>query len=102
MLTLRYNYLYNKMISESAKTNYFIKEWANSLKDTKLNKDQIVKILSNIDDIKVLKEMSDYFYDNDGQRYIAYQPSDDSFINKANKESVVSKMADYIYKFICN
>ena len=52
--------------------------------------------------MKTLKEMSDYFYDSDGQRYIAYQPSDDSFISDKNKNDIVSKIADYLFKCVCN
>ena len=42
MLTLNIRYLFERMIKESAKTNYFIQEWAKSLSGTKLTKDQIV------------------------------------------------------------
>lgn len=102
MLTLNIRYLFERMIKESAKTNYFVQEWAKSLSSTKLTKDQIVIMLSNIDNMKTLKEMSDYFYDSDGQRYIAYQPSDDSFISDKNKNDIVSKIADYLFKCVCN
>ncbi|MBO5003681.1 MAG: hypothetical protein J6D03_00050 [Clostridia bacterium] len=102
MNTLKSKYLYTKIIDESAKTNYFIREWYKSLELTKLNKEQITKMLSNIESMNVLKDMSDYFYEVDGPRYIAYQPNDDDFINRENKESIVNKIAEYLFKFICN
>ena len=94
------NELYVQRVNESAKDKAFVTNWAESLKGTKLNKEQIVKMLENIDDIKRIKILSDHLYEIDSKHYIAYQPADDMFISASNKSKVIQTIADYLVKYV--
>ena len=68
-------------------------------KDTKINKEQIGIILSNLDKEELL-EISKYFSENESSDYLAYEPNEDMFINfNSNKEKIISQISEYISKF---
>lgn len=100
MISIKTHLFFEALLNESAKQDYFIIQWAGSLVDTKLTKEQITKMLENVADIKVLKMMSDYFYDTDGTHYLVYQPADDSFIKDSERTKIINSMSEYIYKYI--
>lgn len=62
-------------------------------------KDVLIGMFSKLE-MKELKGLSEYLYELDKQGFIAYQPSDDDFISESNKESVITKIADYFNKYI--
>ncbi len=91
-----------------------IKDYINESKDNSLGlfmmtvlngvktpKETIAEYLNNFE-MKDLKEMSQYIAQKDGSNYVAYQPSDDEFINDSNKEQVIDKISQYIFKYIAN
>ena len=68
-------------------------------KNTKINKEQIEIILSNLDKEELI-EISKYFSNNESSDYIAYEPNEDMFINfDSNKEKIISQISEYISKF---
>lgn len=89
-----------KYINESSVTQTKQAELiAKMLYGSELSKESYSKMLSNLD-IKELKGISDNFAETDNANYIAYQPTDDEFISNSNKDSIVSKMSEYIKKHI--
>lgn len=73
--------------------------FSNMFKDTKINKDQFVIILNNLDKDIVL-EISKYFSKNDSNDYLAYEPNEDMFLKyEDNKERIISQIAEYINKY---
>lgn len=71
------------------------------LKGVKTPKETIADYLNNFE-MKDLKEMSDYIYQQDSSNYTAYQPNDDEFINDSNKFQVIDKISQYLFKYISN
>ena len=71
------------------------------LKGVKTPKETIAEYLNNFG-MKDLKEMSQYIAQKDSSNYVAYQPSDDEFINDSNKEQVIDKISQYLFKYIAN
>lgn len=71
------------------------------LKGVKTPKETIADYLNNFE-MKDLKEMSDYIYQQDSSNYTAYQPNDDEFINDSNKSQVIDKISQYLFKYISN
>ena len=71
------------------------------LKGVKTPKETIAEYLNNFE-MKDLKEMSDYISKQDNSNYIAYQPTDDEFINDSNKQQVIDKISQYLFKYIAN
>jgi len=68
-------------------------------KNTKLNKDQIVQILNNLNK-DIIFEISKYFIDNEQQDYLAYCPNDDEFLNfNKTNEKIINQIAEYIHKY---
>lgn len=68
-------------------------------KGTKINKDQFIIILSNLDK-DILLEISKYFSKNESNDYLAYEPNEDMFLKyEENKERIISQIAEYINKF---
>lgn len=102
MISLKTKLLLENISASKTKINYFIVQWAGSLADTKLTKEQIHKMLDNVADIKTLKMISDYFYETDGKIYIAYQPADDDFLKDDKRDNIINKLSEYIYKYISN
>jgi len=73
--------------------------FSSMFKDTKINKDQFVIILNNLDKDIVL-EISKYFSKNDSNDYLAYEPNEDMFLKyEDNKERIISQIAEYINKY---
>jgi len=68
-------------------------------KNTKLNKDQIIQILNNLDK-EIILEISKYFNDNESENYLAYSPNNDEFLNyKDNQEKIINQISEYIHKY---
>lgn len=88
------------LITESALSDkVFCKQFALMFIGTNLTKDTFVKILSNIDEAYVNK-LTKYFADNDSKNFMAYEPSEDLFINyNSNKDKIISQIAEYIIKY---
>lgn len=77
----------------------FCEQFNNMFKGTNINKDTITIILTNIDK-DFIKKLNKYFITVDNANYIAYESSDDLFINyDTNKDKIISQMADYIIKY---
>jgi hypothetical protein len=75
------------------------KIFSNMFKDTKINKDQFVIILNNLDK-EIVLEISKYFSNNDSNDYLAYEPNEDMFLKyEDNKERIISQIAEYINKY---
>lgn len=69
-------------------------------KGSSLSKDQIIILLNNIDDKEIIYCISRYFSENDTTNYLAYEPSDDLFINyESNKKKIIEQLAEFIYKY---
>lgn len=92
--------LYNFIIeSTKSQKNFWAEQFINSLKGSKVNKDSVIKMFDNLD-MDIIKSLSDYLYETDLKDYIAYQPSNDEFLNKENKDIIVNKIAEYLIKKI--
>ena len=75
------------------------KLFSEMFKDTKINKDQFVIILNNLDK-EVVLEISKYFSNNEANDYLAYEPNEDMFLKyEDNKERIVSQIAEFINKY---
>ena len=88
------------IINESALSDkVFCEQFALMFIGTNLTKDTFVKILSNIDESYVNK-LTKYFADNDSKNFMAYEPSEDLFINyNSNKDKITNQIAEYIVKY---
>lgn len=71
------------------------------LKGVKTPKETIADYLNNFE-MKDLQEMSKYISETDSANYVAYQPSDDEFLKDSNKEQVIDKISQYLFKYIAN
>ena len=68
-------------------------------KNTKLNKDHILSLLSNLNK-DIIFEISKYFSENESQDYLSYDPGEDTFLKyDDNKEKILSQLSEYISKF---
>lgn len=75
------------------------KIFSEMFKNTKINKDQFVIILNNLDK-DIILEISKYFSINDSNDYLAYEPNEDMFLKyEDNKERIISQIAEYINKY---
>ena len=75
------------------------KLFSSMFKDTKITKDQIYIILNNLDKEEVL-EISKYFSNNESFDYLAYEPSEDMFLDfNTNHDKILSQISEYINKF---
>lgn len=88
------------MIMESSLSDrVFCEQFALMFIGTGLTKDTFVKILSNMDELYV-KKITKYFADTDSKNFMAYEPSEDLFINyNSNKDKITSQIAEYIVKY---
>jgi hypothetical protein len=92
------NIFINEMLSNKQK-ELIGKLFSTMFKDTKINKEQIGIILTNLDKEELL-EISKYFSNNESSDYLAYEPNEDMFINfEDNKEKIISQISEYISKF---
>lgn len=69
------------------------------LKGVKTPKETIADFLRNLE-MKDLKDASDYIDSKDPKNYMAYKPADDEFVQNSNKEQVIDKIAQYLYKYV--
>ena len=75
------------------------KIFSEMFKNTKINKDQFVIILNNLDK-DIILEISKYFSTNDSNDYLAYEPNEDMFLKyEDNKERIISQIAEFINKY---
>ena len=73
--------------------------FSSMFKGSKVTKDQLVSILSNLDKDIVL-EISKYFSNNESQDYLSYDPGEDTFLKyEDNKNKIVDQISEYINKF---
>jgi hypothetical protein len=88
-------YIFESKLSDMV----FCEQFSIMFKGTKMTRDMIETILSNLDADFVMK-LSKYFVDNDNINYLAYDPGDDMFINYAeNKTKIISQIAEYLLKY---
>ena len=68
-------------------------------KKTRLSKDVIKQMLSNLDK-DIIYTISKYFNDNDSSDYLSYSPNEDEFLNyEDNKDKIISQISEYISKY---
>lgn len=94
----------NKFINESlsGKQKDIIGEIFSKLfKESTLTKDQIIMLLNNVGNKDIIYCISKYFSENDTSNYLAYEPSDDLFINyDSTKQKIIEQLAEFIFKYI--
>lgn len=86
----------NRYIIESKQSeyNFFCENFTKLFKDIKITNNIVQNMLNNLD-IKLLKQLSDYYVTTDIKNYITYQPSDDMF-TETNKQIITKQISDYI------
>jgi hypothetical protein len=88
-------YINESKLSDSV----FCEQFSIMFMGTKMTREMIETILSNLDSSFVMK-LSKYFVDNDNSNYLAYDPGDDVFINyNDNKDKIISQIAEYLLKY---
>lgn len=66
-----------------------------------LTKDAIADMVDTFCDVEGrLKKFSDYLASLNSKEYMPYQPNDDEFIQKENRNKVVNQISEYILKCI--
>jgi hypothetical protein len=66
-----------------------------------LTKDNFATMLSKLD-MKELQSLATYISSVDNANFVAYQPKDDEFLKDSNKEQVIDKISQYLFKYIAN
>lgn len=88
-------YINESKLSDSV----FCEQFSIMFMGTKMTREMIETILSNLDGSFVMK-LSKYFVDNDSSNYLAYDPGDDVFINyNDNKDKIISQIAEYLLNY---
>jgi len=65
-----------------------------------ISKDTVSNMLYYLCESGRIKKLSDYFFGENQSDYLAYQPSDDEFLDRNNDRKICSQMAEYITKYI--
>lgn len=77
----------------------FCEQFSIMFKGTKMTREMIETMLSNLDGDFVLK-LSKYFAENDNSNYLAYDPGEDMFINyNEKKDKVIPQITEYLLKY---
>ncbi len=80
----------------------FCEQFSIMFSGTKITKDILYKILLNLSG-DFVKLLSEHFSTHDNARYMPYEPSKDLFIHyEENKETILTQMAEYFYKYLVN
>lgn len=88
-----------KPLSEALSTKkhlFFVETFLNIIEGSKLNKDNIISMLSKME-MEILKDLNTYLKDD--KNYFPYESNNDDFLNKDNKQQIVQKISDYLLKF---
>ena len=70
------------------------------LKNSKLNKNQLVQMFTNIEDMDIIADIVEYISDFDKKFSLPYTSSKDEFLDKDKHESIIDKLAQYFEKYI--
>ena len=71
----------------------------NMFKNTKISKDTIKILLSNLDK-DIISFISKIYNKNDSSNYLAYEPNEDLFIKyDDNKDKIIDQISEYISKY---
>ena len=88
------DYIFESQLSDRV----FCERFSIMFKDTKISKDILKQILNNLS-LEFVKKLSKYFAYNDSKNFMAYEPSEDLFINyNSNKDKIINQISDYILK----
>ena len=86
------------IVESKLSDSVFCEQFSIMFKNTNISKDTLIKILNNLSS-EFIRKLSNYFSTEDSSNYIAYEPSDDLFINyENNKEQIINQISDYIVK----
>jgi len=69
--------------------------------NTKFTVEQMQQLLSNIN-IDYIQQLEHYINKVDQAHAMAYIVNDDEFISKQNHEKIISMLAEYFNKYVCN
>lgn len=66
----------------------------------KISKEALEDMLLYLCKENKIKKLSDYFVESNQSNYLAFQPSDDEFLQESNYSKISSQISEYIMKYI--
>lgn len=79
-------------------SEYFVKKFINIIEGSSLYKDNIEKMLLNME-MNDLRDINQYLKETDASKYMPYETNNDDFLNKDNKVAIIKRISDFLLKY---